>query len=175
MEYINLTTEELNIARRKIMSYLQTGLQSENPQILIVTGPIASGKTTLIRKYYADNHVWIDAGRIFIDLINSEHLSAANAAELTDLIGMLTLDLAVIEKRNIVIEMLATDESKLNEIINSFTDQAYDVKLIRISSSPEECYRNTLKREADSMSSFFSEDKIYKWISEVLRIPVKSY
>jgi predicted kinase len=88
---------------------------------------------------------------------------------LVDLVGLFTLDLAIIEKRNIVIELIAADRTDMLKLIDIFQGIGYKVKIVHIDSSAEECYRNTLKKSADNMSCFFCQDIIFRWLRVVLQ------
>lgn len=166
-----MNSEDTQIAAAKIMSYLKNGQKSEEPELVIVSGALAAGKTTFIRKNYSDNYVWIDPCRIFVDLLNTDNIGALKADTLIDFIGTFTMDLAILERKNIVMEILGINKNKVKEIIQLFTDIGYKVKIEIIKKSVFECYRNSLKRKADSLSCFFFEERVYNWIDEIFKTP----
>jgi HrpA-like RNA helicase len=68
MEMINInntTSHEMQIVTSRIMEYLRMGERKIQPELIIVTGAIGSGKTTYIKKELINNYVWIDSGRFY--------------------------------------------------------------------------------------------------------------
>src|SRR5438132_10119947 len=96
-----LTSEEVKLASPKIMQYLKEGAKSDEPELAIIMGPVAAGKTNYIKQQYGNGYVWIDMARIFFDLQKETGIKLNRKNEIINFIGVVTLELAILEKRNI--------------------------------------------------------------------------
>lgn len=158
-----LTSDEVKISAPKIMDYLREGTQSSRPELILIIGPEGAGKSTHIKNNYKGTHVWIDMARIFFDLKTITGIRLNRRYQIMNFIGIVTLDLAILEKRNIVMELLGDDLERIDRLIDLMKIQGYDVKITVINSAGESCLTKPYKQDLEHMSSVYTEKFHFDW------------
>ena len=159
-----LTSDEVKVAAPKIMEYLKEGSKSEKPELVIIMGPVAGGKSSHIRdNYVSAGYVWIDMARIFFDLQSQTGIKLNRRTQLINFIGVVTLDLALLEKRNIVIELVGDELERIDTLIDAMKAHGYKTKITMVNSANDGCFINEKTKKAEYMSSFYTEPFHLDW------------
>jgi predicted kinase len=158
-----LTADEVKLAAPKIMQYLKEGSKSEEPELIIIMGPVAGGKSCYIRENYSNGYVWIDMARIFFDLQSQTGIKLNRRTQLINFIGIVTLDLALLEKRNIVIELVGDELERIDTLIDAMKAHGYKTKITMINSVNDGCFTNGKHKKVEYMSSFYTEPFHLDW------------
>ncbi len=159
---IKLTGDELEKIDNVINGFLQNGARDNPPKFIILTGPIASGKTTIRREKYSKDYVLVDSGELF-DIFKA-NFSAANSEKLEEYLMVTGIELvkkSINEKKNIVIEISADTKDKGERMISIYdkmTSLGYKSEISVIDCDLEECQRRNEKGR-DNVSSYYSTDE----------------
>jgi len=158
---IELTEEEFKKIEDVINNFLQKGAANDSPKFVVLTGSIASGKTTIRKEKYSKDYVLIDSGELFdsFDAKNNENTEKKSGHMM--IAGIELVKRSITEKRNIVIEITAdTPEKgdKLKQIIDKMSSLGYKAEIEAIYCDVEECQRRNAKGR-DNMSSYYSTDE----------------
>ncbi len=135
------------------------------PEVVIFTGGVCSGKTTLRKENFGDSHISIDASDIFLHLsagayldFPSIHRKAMNA------IGKTLALQAFQNKSDIVIEIVGDNGDKFDDLINDIVSIGYRTKVIYVNCDIEEAIRRNDNRDNDDVSAYYTEEYHLKWI-----------
>ncbi len=159
-----LTSDEVKLAAPKIMQYLKEGSKSEEPELVIIMGPVAGGKSSHIRENYVSaGYVWIDMARIFFDLQSQTGIKLNRRTQLINFIGVVTLDLALLEKRNIVIELVGDELERIDSLLEVMKANGYKTKITMINSANDGCFAGASPKKTEYMSSFYTEPFHLDW------------
>ena len=164
-----LTSDEVRLSAPLIMNYLKEGNKSNLPQLSIILGPVGAGKSNYIKNNYSEGYVWIDMARIFFDLQRLSGIRLNRRNEIINFIGVVTMDLALLEKRNIVVEMIGEDLEKIDRVIDLMKSHGYDVKITMVNSVDESCFPAPAQEVysiSENMSSYYTEDFHLDWIEK---------
>jgi hypothetical protein len=137
------------------------------PQIAIVCGPTATGKTRHRRKKYAKGYVVVDAADIFISLSRGKYIHFPSfLEEPMDLIGAAIAKRAIQERRNIVTEIIGHVLEPFQGLIDAMLAIGYKVDLDAVIKDVVEAWEWNLKRSDDNISAFYTEQFHRKWLIE---------
>jgi hypothetical protein len=138
------------------------------PEAVILMGGVGTGKTTLRKQQYSSGYVLIDAGEIFLNLSRGEFLSFPRPLEpAMEAVGRGVTVRALSERHNIVTEIIGGDQQLVDQLITSFQNLGYRVKIAQLTCSPEEAVnRNLSRRLEESISAYYSEPFHSRWIWE---------
>ena len=161
-----LTSDEVKLAAPKIMQYLKEGSKAEVPELAIIMGPVAGGKSSYIKENYSYGYVWIDMARIFFDLQKETGIKLNRRTQLINFIGVVTLDLALLEKRNIIIELVGDELERIDTLIDLMKSHGYSTKITMINSANDSCFKNDKSRRVEYMSSFYTEPFHLDWFEK---------
>jgi len=161
-----LTSDEVKIAAPRIMEYLKEGSKADIPELIIIIGPVGAGKTSYIESNFSKGYVWLDMARIFFDLQKNTGIRLNRRNEVMNFIGVVTLDLAILEKRNIVMELVGEELEKIDRIIDLMKTHGYNVKITVINSPDDTCFANTKPVSQKHMSSFYTENFHLDWFEK---------
>jgi ABC-type ATPase involved in cell division len=161
-----LTSDEVKLAAPRIMEYLKEGTKSEAPELMILMGPAGSGKSAHIQRNYSDGFVWIDMARIFFDLKHQTGIRLNRRNEIMNFIGLVTLDLAILEKRNIVVELVGDDLEKIDRLNDLMKQQGYNVKITVLNAADTGCFPNRDPFGEEQMSSLYTEKFHLDWFEK---------
>lgn len=161
-----LTSDEVKLAAPRIMEYLKEGAKSDEPELMIIMGPLGAGKSSHIRRNYSNGYVWIDMARIFFDLKNQTGIRLNRRNEIMNFIGLVTLDLAMLEKKNIVVELIGDDLEKVDRLIDLMKLQGYKVKITVLNSADSGCFPKCDPFGEEQMSSLYTESFHLDWFEK---------
>ena len=93
----------------------------QEPELALILGGVAVGKTRLRRERYSRGYVVVDAGDIFIKLSRNQYLDFPSSLESPlEIIGAAVAQRAVQERRNIVCELIGADLEPLQRLSQTF-------------------------------------------------------
>lgn len=158
---IDLTPDELNKIESVINIFLQKGFTSNNPKFIVLAGPIASGKTTILREKYSKDYVLIDSGELLDAFNGKDGDDPEKKAGYLMIAGIELVKRSIAQKRNIVIEITADTNDKadkMKQISEKMSLFGYKTEMQYIHCDPEECEKRNLKGR-DNVSSYYSTDE----------------
>lgn len=142
----------------------------EPPQIILLMGGPASGKTTIRRQKYAAGFVLVDAADIFINLSQGEFYPfPGHLEEAMEIVGNLVAHRAVSENRHIVTELIGADFGATSELIDAMRAAGYKINVEAITCDIEEAQRRNMARGDDNVSCFYAEPYQSRWLLDAAR------
>jgi hypothetical protein len=160
-QIIQFTIDEYTKIRKIVDLFLEKGISGNPPQLVILTGGVASGKTTLRRQKYADGYVNFEFGEI-CNVIKKEF--GENEPRLTNYIVLICdmiLNESIETNKNIVIEIIGDNKEILDSIINKMKGVGYEVSIQFVFCDLVEAYKRHLKAvetDKDYQSVHFTDD-----------------
>lgn len=135
------------------------------PRIVIYLGGVASGKSTLRRKWHSSGHVLVDAAEIFRSLSRGLYYDFPGPfVGLMDMIGKGVARRAVAERRNIVTEMIGADYEATKKLFDAMTSIGYSVEAKAITCDVETAMRRNFARGDDNISAYYAESFQRTWL-----------
>lgn len=141
------------------------------PEIVILFGPVCSGKTYARIEQYSAEYVLIDAGEIFkIIRGDTNHCFGSPSFEnQLDKLGYVIAQEAVNNRLNIVVEFVGTEKETMSDIINAMSSVGYKISLNYIDCSPETAQQRNSLRTDDNISSVYTEYYHRRWLLEAAK------
>lgn len=147
----------------------------EEPQIIILMGGPACGKTTIRKQRYSTGYVLVDAAEIFLSLSRGEFFPFPEAfEEPMNIIGSLVARRAIAERRHIVTELIGSDYEATKALIDAFLTIGYRPDIQAITCDLAEATRRNASREDDCISSFYAEPYQRRWLLDAAQGPEDS-
>lgn len=144
--------------------------QGEKPQLILVTGGIAAGKTTIRRQQFSTGYVLVDAAEIFLSLSRGGYFPFPEAFEKPmNIIGGLVADRAVSERRHIVTELIGSDAEATSELLDAILAVGYEISIQAIACDIDEALRRNEHRGQDDISCYYAEPYQRRWLLEAAR------
>lgn len=135
------------------------------PELALVTGGVAVGKSRLRRKQFARGFVTLDAGEIFIHLSRGRYIAFPDfLEEPMDMIGGLVAVQAVRERRNIVCELIGADPGPLEKLIETWRALGYYISMTGVTADLEQSLRWNQARSDDNISAYYTEPFHHRWL-----------
>lgn len=135
------------------------------PELALVTGGVAVGKSRLRRELFARGFVTLDAGEIFIRLSHGRHIAFPDfLAEPMDMIGSLIAWQAVQERRNIVCELIAAEPGPIEQLIETYRAIGYYISATGVRADLEQSLRWNQERSDDNISAYYTEPIHHRWL-----------
>ena len=144
-----------------VKPFWEQGISEKPPRFVILMGGIGSGKTTMRRKFLGEGYVNFDFNEIdkaIKDFIGKDY---PRIIEYSVLACDIILKESILEKKNIVIEIIGDNYEQIAPVITKMKELGYDVKLIPITCDIEEAKKRHLlatKEDKDYMSAYYSQD-----------------
>jgi len=158
-----LDSNEVRLAAPKIMQYVKEGTIAELPEFVIVMGPISSDKTSFIQKKFMNGFVWLDVFRIYSELKQHCGVCSARVNTVAEFTGIVTLELAMLEKRSIVVEIIGADYERLKWLISKVANRGYRVNIINMNVDAKNCFGDL----PINASSPYTEEILTSWFRKV--------
>lgn len=146
-----------------------------HPTAVIIMGGVAAGKTTLRKREYSEGYVTIDAADIFVNLSCGEVYAFPEVLEEPmELIGALITRQALVERRNIVTEVIGADVAPMQELIDSLKAADYRVEVVSVICEVQKSLRRNETRGENNISAYYAERFQRSWIIAACSEFVKS-
>jgi len=139
----------------------------QKPELVLVMGSVCAGKTTLRKEKYANGYVHIDAGEIFILLSQGEYYDfPSHLEDEMNHVGLEIMRKCLKERRNIVIEIIGSDENLVKEFCNIGKRINYSVNgvLVTCKSDEERMQRNM--NRGNNISAYYCEPYHINWFGQ---------
>lgn len=120
------------------------GLSKRKPSLTVVTGAVCVGKTTYIENEFGlkqtdppgtviDGRILINASQVVhhLEEIPNQYPLKHYASQVDEILKSL-LEKALLEKLDIVCELIGTETEKLNQIMKDFKEIGYECRLVQI-------------------------------------------
>lgn len=149
---------------------------AESPKIVILMGGVASGKTTMRKEKYGSGFVVVDAVEVFLNLSRGGYYPFPEHFDKPmNFVGRVVAATAVMERRNIVTEIIGVDREPTMQLIDAMTSIGYKVEVVGVTCDVNEAAIRNENREDDAISAYYAEPFQRAWLLEaVARNPVKS-
>lgn len=146
--------------------------QGEKPQIIILMGGPAGGKTTIRKQRYSTGYVLVDAAEIFLSLSRGEFFPFPEAfEEPMNIIGSLVARRAIAERRHIVTEIIGSDYEATKALIDAFLTIGYRPDIQAITCDLAEATRRNASRGDDCISACYAEPYQRRWLLQAAQGP----
>lgn len=134
---------------------------SNPPKFVMVMGGVGAGKTTIRRQQFADGYVNIDAGEIYQALLKSYDPDDPKLEDYTAFATHLILKECILEKKNIVIEIIGDSAEAITPVIDKMKEIGYEISVSGITCDPAEAYERHLKavkEDKNYLSAYYTQD-----------------
>ena len=142
------------------------------PSAHIITGPVASGKTTYRRRYRTKGYVVLDAGEIFLSLCCGRYFDFPSGVFRDEIewVGLQIAKTAIVEGRNLVCELngLSCSVERLEALLERFLGRGYRMTFEYIHVDPQEGWRRNVTRSSDCISSVYTDKYHWEWLYDAL-------
>jgi hypothetical protein len=142
------------------------------PTAVIITGPVATGKSTYRRRYRTQGYVVVDAAEIFLSLCCNRYFDFPSNVfrDEVDWVGSRIAKKAIAEGRHLVCELnsLSCTPESLGALLKRFQERGYAVQFEYITVEPEEGWRRNVNRSNDSISSVYTDKYHWAWLYAAL-------
>jgi len=143
---------------------------NEKAVLVVVMGGVCSGKTTHRKEKYVDGYHHIDAGEIFIELSKGEYYDFPShlEKEMND-IGLQRMANAIVNKKNIVLELIGAEEQVINILMQEAKKINYEAKIDFMQCDPNIAWQRNLDRGNDNISAHFCEPYHIRWFIAITK------
>lgn len=145
------------------------------PTWVLITGPVATGKSTIRHEKYRRGYVTIDAAEIFLRVCRGRRVdfppppSEKELAEQLELIGSGIATRAVRERRNIVTELIGVPSEPVKQLMDAILAAGYRCKNFFVQCEFEESQRRNLARGENDISAYYTDPYHVRWILNALQ------
>jgi len=154
-------------------SFLKNGISETSPKLVIFTGGVASGKTTIIKKDFSDGYVHFDYGATYTALKNIFGQDNPKLQSFVSIVCNMVLKESLEEKKNIVIEIIGDNEEILGTLIDGMKNIGYEVSLNAIYCDVDEAllrHRKAVEDDPDYLSSYFTQEATLLFFYQELKL-----
>ena len=142
---------------------------NEDPILVLVSGGVCVGKSTHIYKEFSRSYVHVDAGELFIGLSLGEYYEFPSVLEdEINEMGLALFKIAINNRENIVIEVIGSDKSIMEQFIELAKSINYTVKLQHLTCDIETAKNRNDNRGDDSISAYFTEPFHLNWFKQAV-------
>jgi hypothetical protein len=139
--------------------------KGQEPELVVIMGGVAVGKTRMRRDKFKNGYVVLDAGDIFIRLSCGKYIDfPAVLEEPMESIGAVIARRAVHERRNIVVEIIGAKYDPVKHLIEAFKSIDYRVSVIAVTADLEKSLDWNLNRSDNNISAYYTEPYHRKWL-----------
>ena len=140
--------------------------QSRDPEIVILMGPPATGKTSIRRANYSQGYVIVDPPELFLRFCGGTIMDfPGDYDEPLKIIGFLIANTAILERRDMVTEIIGDSKESTFELIDAMTDAGYHVRLEHIHCDLQESWRRNVSRGVNNISSYYAQPYNIRWLT----------
>jgi len=159
--------EKINKIADSFFDNLETVTKNE---VVVMIGPICSGKTSYRKKYLEKTHIILDAAEIYLKLNNEsaggfgEHLM-----EELNFIGDEIITRILRNKYSFAVEIMPDQYKNIINIIQSLKLEGYKTSGLKFDCTEEEAIERTQKRNKNDISSYFTENFHIAWLLKAIK------
>ena len=140
---------------------------SVSPEIVLIMGGVAVGKTTHRKQNYSSGYVVIDSAEVFLSLCRGGYFDFPESfEEPMEIIGQLVAGRAVSEQRNIVTEIIGSEYEPTIALIETMKGAGYKVNIVGLQCDLQESMNRNLNRGDDCISAYYAEAYQIRWLLE---------
>lgn len=158
---LNLTVEEVAKLTEIAKPFWEEGVSQNPPQLVILTGGVASGKTTMRRQKFNDGYVQFEYGDVYTAVKKAINADEEKLLKYAFFASNLILKESLTAKKNIVTEIIGDNKALISPIIDGIIKKGYKVSVNYVSSDPIEAYKRHLiavKEDKDYWSAYFTQE-----------------
>jgi hypothetical protein len=141
-------------------SFTEKGISPASPELVILTGGIASGKTTSRRKFFAEGYVNLDYWDIYLAVEKEFGEGNKNLIGFVSLVGDMILYESIEARKNIVIEIVGSEEKVFKPVMDCMKDIGYKLVMQIVLCEPVQAYERHLRaveNDKNYRSAFYTE------------------
>ena len=143
----------------------ESGMDSKAPELVIIGGGVATGKTRFRQERFSQGYVTLDAGEIFILLSNGEYYDfPAHLEAEMDSIGLEIASRAIRQRLNIVTEMIGDSVPDMTEVVNAMRSVGYRVDYQALTCDLDVAMQRNMSRGPDNISAHYTQKYHQKWL-----------
>lgn len=142
-------------------SFFEKIPSSNPPKFVVLMGGIASGKTTIRRAEFSKDYVNLDFGEVDTALRNFMGKGHPRGIEYCMLACDIILKECVLEKKNMIIEIIGDNYNQLAPVLEKMKEIGYEVQARTIISDVVESYKRHLlatKEDKNYISSYYTQE-----------------
>lgn len=158
---LKLTDEEVIELTELAKSFWGKGVSQNPPQLVILTGGVASGKTTIRKQKFNDGYVQFEYGDVYTAIKKAMKADEEKLLKYAFFTSNLILNESLAAKKNIVTEIIGDNEALVSPIIDEMTKKGYKVSINYVHCDPAEAYKRHLKavkEDKDYWSAHFTQE-----------------
>lgn len=161
LKTVQFTGDEYVKVGETAKPFWERGVSGNPPKLVIFMGGIGAGKTTLRREQFATGYVHFDYGEIAEVIKNTFGADDPKLASYISLACKVILEECILEKKNIVIEIIGDNYDTISPVIDSMKGIGYDVSINAITCDIAEAYQRHIKAVQDDpsyMSAHYTQE-----------------
>ncbi|MGH9961369.1 MAG: zeta toxin family protein [Pyrinomonadaceae bacterium] len=140
-------------------------VKGDTPELALILGGVAVGKTRFRRKRYGRGYVSVDAGDIFIKLSRDANFDFPSHLEKPmEVIGSSIACRAVRERRNIVVELIGAEFEPVDRLIDTYKCLGYRVNVNYLRADLEQSWERNINRSENNISAYYAEPYNRRWL-----------
>lgn len=138
---------------------------ASQPTLVVIMGPVATGKTRYRREHYRSGYVVLDAGDIFVRLSRGSYVEFPSLLEHPmDVIGSAVARRAVRERRHIVTEIIGAEAESAKDLIDAMLAGGYRTDVVYVHNDPAQSWEWNVNRSRDNISAYYAERYHRRWL-----------
>lgn len=172
---IQITEDEVLKLTEIVKPFWEKGVANIPAQLVILTGGVAAGKTTIRRQKFSDGYVQFEYGDIYTAIKKATDVEESKLINYAIFASNLVLKESLAAKKNIVTEVIGDNESLISPIIDEMIKNGYKVSINYVSSDPVEAYQRHLKavkEDEDYWSAHFTQGETLLAFYNQLDLPL---
>jgi len=157
---IKFGPEEYGRLGKIAKSFTEKGVSPDVPEFVILTGGIASGKTTARRKFFAEGYVNLDYWDIYLAVEKEFGEGDSRLIGFVSLVGDMILYESIRARKNIVVEIVGSEESLFKSVMDAMKDIGYKLIMQIVICEPVQAYErhlNAVENDRDYRSAYYTE------------------
>lgn len=161
LKTVKFTGDEFIKVGEASRPFWERGATGTPPKLVIFMGGVGSGKTTVRRQQFAEGYVHFDFGEIFNVLKNTFGADEPRLESYVSLACDVILKECIIEKKNIVIEIIGDNYDAIAPVIERMKGIGYEVSINGITCDVAEAYQRHIKaaqEDPDYLSAVHTQE-----------------
>lgn len=168
---LNFNVDEIKKMLTIVSSICSAGLSGKQPKLVIFTGGVGAGKTTIRKQKYQKDYVHFDPADIWAIVKKEFDIDDPKVESYSFAVCDLVIKDCLENKRNMVIELIGDHKEPLTMIIDKMVTKGYSVDLQHIECDPAEAYKRHLRavdEDEDYLSAYFTQDITISFFNQYL-------